>query len=88
MEAPVYWGVAGQPISHSVTPKLFSIVGDAMGLVQAEQIFVEASGEEEFYSKVGMLDGDLWLSCTAPLSTLCIPDWECKDLWGLTQSTN
>ena len=67
MEAPAYWGVAGQPISHSVTPKLFSIVGDAMGLVQAEQIFVEASGEEEFYSKVGMLDGDLWLSCTAPL---------------------
>ena len=48
MEAPAYWGVAGQPISHSVTPKLFSIVGDAMGLVQAEQIFVEASGEEEF----------------------------------------
>ena len=51
MEAPAYWGVAGQPISHSVTPKLFSIVGDAMGLVQAEQIFVEASGEEEFYSR-------------------------------------
>ena len=52
MEAPAYWGVAGHPISHSVTPKLFSIVGGAMGLVQAEQIFVEASSEGEFYSKV------------------------------------
>jgi len=67
MEAPAYWGVAGHPISHSVTPKLFSIVGGAMGLVQAEQIFVEASSEGEFHSKVEMLSGDLWLSCTAPL---------------------
>ena len=67
MGAPAYWGVAGHPISHSVTPKLFSIVGGAMGLVQAEQIFVEASSEREFHSKVEMLSGDLWLSCTAPL---------------------
>ena len=67
MGAPAYWGVAGHPISHSVTPKLFSIVGGAMGLVQAEQIFVEASSEGEFHSKVEMLSGDLWLSCTAPL---------------------
>ena len=67
MEAPAYWGVAGYPISHSLTPRLFSIVGDAMGLVQPEQIFVEASSEGEFCSKVGMLDGDLWISCTAPL---------------------
>ena len=52
MGAPAYWGVAGHPISHSVTPKLFSIVGGAMGLVQAEQIFVEASSEGEFHSKV------------------------------------
>ena len=67
MDAPAYWGVAGRPVSHSITPKLFSIVGGAMGLVQAEQIFVEASGDEEFYSKVEMLEGDLWLSCTTPL---------------------
>ena len=67
MGAPAYWGVAGHPISHSVTPKLFSIVGGEMGLVQAEQIFVEASSEEEFHSKVEVLSGDLWLSCTAPL---------------------
>ena len=67
MDAPAYWGVAGYPISHSITPKLFSIVGGAMGLVQAEQIFVEASSEGEFYSKVEKLDGDLWLSCTSPL---------------------
>ena len=67
MDAPAHWGVAGYPISHSVTPKLFSIVGGEMGLVQAEQIFVEASSEGEFHSKVEMLNGDLWLSCTAPL---------------------
>ena len=67
MDAPAYWGVAGYPISHSITPKLFSIVGGAMGLVQAEQIFVEASSEGEFHSKVEKLDGDLWLSCTSPL---------------------
>tara|TARA_B100000579_G_scaffold305576_1_gene255375 strand:+ start:254 stop:979 length:726 start_codon:yes stop_codon:yes gene_type:complete len=67
MDAPAYWGVAGHPISHSITPKLFSIVGGAMGLDQAEQIFVEASSEGEFYSKAEMLEGDLWLSCTAPL---------------------
>ena len=67
MDAPAHLGVAGYPISHSVTPKLFSIVGGAMGLVQAEQIFVEASSEGEFYSKVEALDGDIWLSCTAPL---------------------
>ena len=67
MDAPAYWGVAGYPISHSITPKLFSIVGGEMGLVQAEQIFVEASSEGEFYSKVEKLDGDLWLSCTSPL---------------------
>ena len=54
MDAPAHWGVAGYPISHSVTPKLFSIVGNAMGLVQAEQIFVEASSEGEFYSKVAV----------------------------------
>ena len=67
MDAPAYWGVAGYPISHSITPKLFSIVGGEMGLVQAEQIFVEASSEGEFHSKVEKLDGDLWLSCTSPL---------------------
>ena len=38
-----------------------------MGLLQAEQVFVEASDDEEFFSKVEILEGDLWLSCTAPL---------------------
>ena len=49
MHAPAYWGVAGHPISHSITPKLFSIVGSAMEMDQAEQIFVDASSEDEFY---------------------------------------
>ena len=38
-----------------------------MGLDQAEQIFLEASSEEEFCTEVEMLEGDLRLSCTAPL---------------------
>jgi len=67
MDPPAYWGVAGKPISHSLTPKLFAIVGGEMGLDQAEQIFLEASSEEEFCTEVEMLEGDLWLSCTAPL---------------------
>jgi hypothetical protein len=34
---------------------------------QAEQVFIEATSIEEFESKVGLLEGGLWLSCTAPL---------------------
>jgi len=34
---------------------------------QAEQVFIEATSIEEFESKVGILEGGLWLSCTAPL---------------------
>ena len=30
-----------------------------MGLLQAEQVFVEASDDEEFFSKVEILEGDL-----------------------------
>ena len=67
MHAPAYWGIAGSPISHSLTPRLFSIVGESMGMGQAEQIFIEASGIEDFESQASILEGELWLSCTAPL---------------------
>jgi len=67
MDAPAYWGIAGSPISHSLTPRLFSVVGGALGMDQAEQVFIEATSIEEFESKVGILEGGLWLSCTAPL---------------------
>ena len=67
MRGPAFWGVAGSPISHSLTPRLFSIVGDCLGIEQAEQVFIEATSISEFQSQASSLEGELWLSCTAPL---------------------
>lgn len=67
MSSPAFWGIAGSPISHSLTPRLFSIVGAYMGVRPPEQVFIEATSISEFQSQVSSLEGDLWLSCTAPL---------------------
>ncbi|MBV43510.1 MAG: hypothetical protein CMA54_01835, partial [Euryarchaeota archaeon] len=67
MGGPAFWGIAGSPISHSLTPRLFSVVGSSLGMEQAGQAFIEAASIEEFESKASALEGDLWLSCTAPL---------------------
>ncbi len=67
MGGPAFWGIAGSPISHSLTPRLFSVVGSSLGLEQAGRVFIEAASIEEFQSKASALEGDLWLSCTAPL---------------------
>ena len=67
MGGPAYWGVAGSPISHSLTPRLFSIVAPLVGIKQAEPLFIEATSIDEFESQVSALEGDLWISCTAPL---------------------
>ena len=67
MGGPAFWGIAGSPISHSLTPRLFSIVGSFIGIKQAEPVFIEATSIEEFQSLVSALEGELWLSCTAPL---------------------
>ena len=64
---PDYWGIAGYPISHSLTPRLFAAVGDHLGMEGAQQVYLEAGGIDEFGSHVAGLEGDLWLSCTAPL---------------------
>jgi len=64
---PNYWGIAGYPISHSLTPRLFAAVGDHLGMEGAQQVYLEAGGIDEFGSHVAGLEGDLWLSCTAPL---------------------
>ena len=66
MSGPAYWGIAGYPIAHSLTPRLFTIVGEKLG-VDAQCIFVEADSMSEFEANIEQLDGDLWLSCTAPL---------------------
>ena len=64
---PDYWGIAGYPVSHSLTPRLFAAVGEHLGMEGAQQVYLEAGGIDEFGSHVAGLEGDLWLSCTAPL---------------------
>jgi len=64
---PAYWGIAGHPISHSLTPRLFELVGNHLGIKGAEQVYIDAGGIDEFLEKVGSIEGDVWLSCTAPL---------------------
>ncbi len=64
---PDYWGIAGYPVSHSLTPRLFAAIGDHLGMEGAEQVYLEAGGIDEFGRHVAELKGELWLSCTAPL---------------------
>lgn len=66
MNGPAYWGIAGYPISHSLTPRLFEIVGEELGL-SAQSVYLEANSMDEFETNLENLQGDIWLSCTAPL---------------------
>ena len=66
MNGPSYWGIAGYPISHSLTPRLFEIVGERLGL-EAQRVYLEADSMDEFEANLENLQGDIWLSCTAPL---------------------
>ncbi len=64
---PNHWGVAGFPISHSITPRLFSLVGEFIGMAQAKQIYLESSSLDELLESCSKLKGEVWLSCTSPL---------------------
>lgn len=64
---PNYWGVAGFPISHSITPRLFSLVGEYLGISQAKQIYLEANSLDELLESCSQMEGEVWLSCTSPL---------------------
>ena len=66
MVGPGSWGIAGNPISHSPTPRMFSIVGEYLG-IEARQIYVESSSIEDFVEKTSRIKGDIWVSCTSPL---------------------
>jgi len=66
VNGPAYWGIAGYPISHSLTPRLFEIVGERLGL-EAQSVYLEADSMDEFEANLKNLQGDIWLSCTAPL---------------------
>ena len=67
MDYPSFWGVAGYPISHSLTPRLFEIVGSALGFGSVKAVSLEARSAEDFLERASELDGDLWISCTSPL---------------------
>ena len=67
MDYPSFWGVAGYPISHSLTPRLFEIVGGVLGFGSVKTIFLEARSAEEFLERASELEGDVWISCTSPL---------------------
>ena len=69
MGGPTYWGVAGSPISHSLTPKLFQIMAKITGVEEAEQAFLQASDMDQFINEVSKMDGEIWLSCTCLLYT-------------------
>ena len=69
MVGPDSWGIAGNPVSHSFTPRMFSIVGSYLEL-EAKQIFVESSSIEDFLEKTSQIKGDIWISCTSPLKHL------------------
>ena len=64
---PSFWGVAGRPVAHSLTPSLFSIVGESLGLSSVSKVSIEASDASEFFQKTDEIAGDLWISCTSPL---------------------
>jgi len=67
VKTPAYWGIAGFPINHSLTPRLFEIVGKYLGITDVNSIFIEAENIEEFTTKIDQIEGDIWLSCTTPL---------------------
>jgi len=64
---PSFWGIAGYPVSHSLTPRLFAAVGRHLGIEGPQAGFLEAADIDEFEHRLADLDGDVWLSCTAPL---------------------
>ena len=67
MKTPAYWGITGFPVAHSLTPRLFEIVGKYLGMTDVISIFIEAETIEEFRKKIDQIEGDIWLSCTTPM---------------------
>ena len=47
MKTPAYWGIAGSPIAHSLTPRLFKIVGEYVGISGIQSVFIEAKSIDE-----------------------------------------
>ena len=91
MKVPEYWGIIGFPVEHSLTPELFRIVGDYMGIEGPETIFIEARNIEELTMKMDHLSGNFWLSVTSPLKHLLYKKFEIEDgneIQAVNQITN
>lgn len=91
MKVPEYWGVVGFPVEHSLTPKLFNIVGEYMGIESPETIFIEARNIEELTMKIEHLSGTFWLSVTSPLKHLLYKKFEIEydnEIQAINQITN
>ena len=67
MKVPDYWGVVGFPIAHSLTPKIFQIVGEHMGFGSIKIVFIKAKNIEDFIKETNKIKGNFWLSVTSPL---------------------
>ena len=67
MRVPSAWGVAGSPVQHSVTPMLFDVIGRAVGIQLPSRLVIEVDSVDELLRHLATLEGDIWLSCTAPL---------------------
>ncbi len=48
MKTPDYWGIAGYPVSHSLTPRLFAIVGEKLNLT----LWGRNVADEEYLAEV------------------------------------
>ena len=81
MKTPDYWGIAGYPVSHSLTPRLFAIVGEKLNLGEIKQLFLEGKSTEEFEQNISDLEGDLWISITSPFKHAI------RDILKLTETT-
>ena len=66
MKTPAYWGIAGFPIAHSLTPRLFKIVGEYVGISEFK-VYSLRQIRLMNLENIKSLDGDIWISCTSPL---------------------
>ena len=70
MKTPTYWGIVGSPITHSLTPRMFNIVGEHLQIKNVKNVFLEVKTIKEFQNHIDNLDGEIWLSCTTPIKHL------------------
>ena len=73
MRVPDHWGIIGFPISHSLTPRLFEIVGKYVGIEGSNNLSIETQNIEDFITNSLPIlneydeEATIWLSCTTPM---------------------